>query len=252
MKDALGTVQSILVLGGSSDIAIATAKKLAGPRKARVVLAGRTPAKLDARAEELKGFASSVETVEFDALNFQSHEKFVNDTFDKFGSFDVVLVAFGVLGNQEQDAKDPQAAVEVVEANYTGAVSSLLYVSKKLQQQGSGTIVVLSSVAGIRARKANFIYGSSKAGLDAFCQGLGDSLAGTGVKVIVVRPGFVKSAMTAHMKTGPMATTPEAVADSVDTAVRRGTEIVYSPAKLRPVFIVIKNLPRVIFRRMPA
>lgn len=251
MKDALGTVQSILVLGGSSDIAVASAKKLAQPRNAKVVLAGRTPAKLDACAKELEGIASSVDTLEFDALNFASHESFVNKAFEQHGPFDVVIVAFGVLGDQQRDAKDPQSAVEVVQANYTGAVSSLLYISNKLKAQGSGTIVVLSSVAGDRARKDNFIYGSSKAGLDAFSQGLGDSLVGTGVRVVVVRPGFVKSSMTSHMEPRPMATTPEGVAESIDSAVRRGNEIVYSPAKLRYVFLVMKNVPRMIFRRLP-
>ncbi len=251
MKDALGAVQSVLVLGGSSDIALATAKKLVEQRARTVILAGRTPAALEAAASELeKGGADTVEAVAFDALDFDSHDAFVDEIFSKHGGFDLVVLAFGLLGDQQADEANFKSAIEVVQSNYTGAVSVLLPVAHRLKQQGHGSIVVLSSVAGERARAANFIYGSSKAGLDAFAQGLGDSLVGTGVSVMVVRPGFVKSKMTAHMDAKPMATTPDAVADSIVRSLGTGSDIVWVPGYLRWVFSIFRHLPRPVFRRI--
>ena len=251
MKDALGAVQSVLVLGGSSDIAQATVTRLAGGRAKTIVLAGRDPAALTQPAAALeRAGATTVDTVAFDALDFASHAGFIETVFNKFDGFDAVLLAFGLLGDQDQDAADAAAAVNVVQSNYTGAVSVLLPLAKKMRAQGRGTIVVLSSVAGERARAANFIYGSSKAGLDAFCQGLGDSLAGSGVSVMVVRPGFVKTKMTAHMDDKPLSSTADEVAEVIVEGIRRGDQIVWAPRKLRLIFTVFRHLPRPIFRRI--
>ena len=120
-----------------------------------------------------------------------------------------------------------------------------------MRVQGHGRLVVLSSVAGEPARKANFIYGSTKSGLDAFAQGLGDSLVGSGVSVTIVRPGFVVGRMTAGMDPAPFATTPEAVAAAVIRGIESGAEVVYAPPVLRWVFAVMRQLPRAVWRRMP-
>ena len=121
-----------------------------------------------------------------------------------------------------------------------------------LRLQAHGTLAILSSVAGERARADNYVYGSTKAGLDAFAQGLGDELAGSGASVMVVRPGFVRTAMTEGMPDGPMATTPDAVADDIVAGLRRGAHTVYSPAKLRPVCSGLKALPTALWRRSAA
>lgn len=253
MKDALGSVESVLVLGGGSDIAQATVDKLVATRAKTVVLAGRTPDGYAGygRALESHG-ASKVETVKFDALDTASHESFIEEVFAKHGSFDLVLVAFGVLGDQISDEANPQQAVEVIESNFTGAASALLHIAKRLKRQGHGTIVVLSTVAGERARAVNFIYGSSKAGLDAFCQGLQDSLVGTGVSLMIVRPGFVTTKMTEGMEVKPMSTNAEAVATSIIEGLGRGSEIVWAPGKLRYVFMILRHLPRPLFRKIKA
>ena len=197
MQDSLGSVQSVLVLGGGSDIAQATLRELVRRRTRTVILAGRDPASLAAGADELRAAgANVVETIAFDARDNAAHDAFVDDVFDRFGDIDVALLAFGVLGDQEEAEHDARAAVDIAEVNYVGAVSVAVPLAQKMREQGHGTIVVLSSVAGERARRSNFVYGSSKAGLDAFFQGLGDSLVGTGVKVMVVRPGFVHTKMT--------------------------------------------------------
>ena len=167
------------------------------------------------------------------------------------GDIDMVLLAFGILGDQAHDEREPAAAVRVAQTNYTGAVSAGLVCARALQTQGHGSLVVLSSVAGERARRANFIYGSSKAGLDAFAQGLGDALHGTGVHVMVVRPGFVRSKMTAGLPEAPLATTPEAVATAIELGLRRRSETVWVPGALRVVMSALRHVPRTVFRRLP-
>ena len=252
MKDALGEVQSVLVLGGGSDIAIATCRRLAQQRGARIVLAARKPESCDSDAAELRAAgASDVQTVAFDATDFGSHEAFVRDTFDRYGDFDVVLVAFGVLGVQEIAEHDASAALEIVQTNFAGVVSVTVPAVERLREQGHGTIVLLSTVAGERVRRSNFVYGSSKAGADGFYQGLAAALAGSGVRVMIVRPGFVHSKMTKGLAAAPLATTPDDVATAVVRGLARGRDIVWAPPPLRYVMIVLRHIPTVIFRRLP-
>jgi decaprenylphospho-beta-D-erythro-pentofuranosid-2-ulose 2-reductase len=251
MKDALGSVQSVLVLGGGSDLALAIVHRLAGHAHT-VVLAARKPEALADHADELRrAGVATVDAVAFDATDFDAHERFADDVFARFGDFDVVIVAFGVLGNEATAATDARVAREIVETNFTGAVSVLVPISQRLRSQGHGSIVVLSSVAGERVRAANYVYGASKAGLDGFAQGLGDALAGSGVHVLVVRPGFVTTKMTAGRRAAPLATTPEHVAEATIRALRRGREVVWVPATLRVVMSVLRHLPRPVFRRLP-
>jgi decaprenylphospho-beta-D-erythro-pentofuranosid-2-ulose 2-reductase len=252
VRDALGDVQSVLVFGGGSDIALATVRRLVGRRARTVVLAARDPNGLsDVRAELVAAGATTVEVVAFDAEATDSHAALVDDLFDRFGDFDVVLVTFGVLGNQSEAEADAAVALEIARINYLGTISVAVPVAQRLTQQGHGTLVALSSVAGERARRSNFVYGSSKAGMDAFLQGLGDSLVGSGVRVMVVRPGFVVSKMTEGMDPAPMSTTPEAVADAIVTGLARGSETVWVPAPLRYVMTVLRHTPRAIFRKLP-
>jgi decaprenylphospho-beta-D-erythro-pentofuranosid-2-ulose 2-reductase len=253
MKDAFGSVQSILVLGGTSEIALATVRKLAERRARTVVLAGRDTARLSSAAADLeRAGATTVDVVPFDATDFPSHQRLVDDAFTKHGEFDLVLLAFGVLGEQERDENDAASALEVIDVNFRAAVSLGIPVAQKLRAQGHGTIVVLSSVAGERARRDNFVYGASKAGLDAFFQGLADSLVGSGVQVVVVRPGFVHTRMTAGRPAAPFSTTPDKVADDIVRGVARGSTTVWSPGILRPVMSAVRHLPRPIFRKMRA
>jgi decaprenylphospho-beta-D-erythro-pentofuranosid-2-ulose 2-reductase len=252
VRDSLGAVQSVLVLGGGSDIALATCRELVARRARTVVLAARAPESLDTAVKELQGLgATTVEAVRFDANETETHESFVNDVFDRFGDFDLVLIAFGVLGDQEVAERSAESAVEVARVNYVGAVSVAVPVAQRLRSQGHGAIVALSSVAGERARRSNFVYGSTKAGLDAFFQGLGDSLTGSGVLVMVVRPGFVHTKMTDGLAPAPLATTPDAVAAAIIAGLARGAHTVWAPSALRWVMAVLRHLPRPVFRRLP-
>jgi decaprenylphospho-beta-D-erythro-pentofuranosid-2-ulose 2-reductase len=250
VRDAVGAVQSLLVLGGTSEIGLATARKLVEGRTRRVVLAARDTERAERAAEELRGLGAEVDVVAFEARDYASHAALVDDVFERHGDLDCALVAFGVLGDQERLATDGAAAVAAVEANYVAAVSVCIPLAERMTRQGHGTIVVLSSVAGERARRSNFVYGSSKAGLDAFAQGLGDRLHAAGVQVMVVRPGFVRTKMTAGLGDAPLSTDPEAVAESIAGGLRRGAHTVWSPAPLRLVMSALRHLPRPLFRRL--
>jgi decaprenylphospho-beta-D-erythro-pentofuranosid-2-ulose 2-reductase len=250
VRDAVGGVQSLLVLGGTSEIGLATARRLAEGRTRRIVLAARDTSAAEAAADQLRALGAEVEVAAFDARDFDSHAELVARLFDRPDDIDCALVAFGVLGDQERLASDPAAAVEAVETNYVGAVSLCIPLAEHMRRQGHGVIVVLSSVAGERARKSNFVYGSSKAGLDAFAQGLGDRLHGSGVQVIVVRPGFVRTKMTAGLDDVPLSTDPDTVAEAIAGALRRNVHTVWVPTPLRFVMSAMRHLPRAVFRRL--
>lgn len=252
MRDGLGRVQSVLALGGGSDIALATVRALVAQGSERVLLAARKADRLQGQAEELRQLgAGIVDLLEFDATSPQGHERFVQRAFAD-GDLDLVLVAFGVLGPAGQDQRDRHAALEVLTTNLLGAVSVVLPVAAALQRQGHGTLVVLSSVAGQRGRAANFVYGASKAGLDTFCEGLGDALEGSGVQVMVVRPGFVHTKMTAGRAAPPLAVSPEAVATAILEGLRSGAHTVWVPARMRLIMAALRLLPRPLFRRLRA
>jgi decaprenylphospho-beta-D-erythro-pentofuranosid-2-ulose 2-reductase len=254
MKDALGEVQSVLLFGGTSDIGLAIARRLAAPRRAAVILAGRDHEALEAAARQLQlgeTPAGDVRTVAFDALDTEGHDQVLDDAAAMVGDLDVVIVAFGVLGDQAADEAGGSGAVHLAAANYVGTVSVGLAAARRLRTQGHGVLIVLSSVAGERVRKANYIYGSSKAGVDGFTQGLGDALHGSGARVLIVRPGFVATKMTAGMKAPPFSTTSAAVAEATERAMRHGRDIVWVPGVMRWVMLVVRHLPRPVFRRLP-
>ena len=251
MRNALDEPQTIVLLGGTSDIGLAIVRALCGPSTRHVVLACRDVDAGEKVATSLDAGAATVSVVPFEAADPASHVALVDDLVERVGDLDVVVLAFGVLGDQPAFDADPPAAARAAVTNFAGAVSVVLAVGNRLRTQGHGSLVVLSSVAGERVRRANFVYGSTKAGLDAFAQGLGDSLAGSGAHVLVVRPGFVHSSMTAGMDAAPFATTPDAVAEAVVTGLRKGRRTIWVPGVLRPVFAVFRHLPGPVWRRMP-
>jgi decaprenylphospho-beta-D-erythro-pentofuranosid-2-ulose 2-reductase len=241
--------KSLLILGGTSEIALATARRLIARGTRAVWLAGRPSPKPESAAEHLSELGADTHAVVFDALDPGAHEHGLGKVFAE-DDIDMVLMAFGVLGDQATDERDPVAAVRLAQTNYTGAVSASLVCARALQEQGHGSLVVLSA-AGQRARRSDFIYGSSKAGLDTFAQGLSDALHGTGVQVMVVRPASVRRRGTPAGNVGPMATTPEKVAAAIELGLHRGSEVVWVPGSLRLVMAALRHLPRALFRRLP-
>lgn len=251
MRDAAGGVQSVLVLGGTSEIALATVQRLVADGCRTVLLAGRKPDELEASATELRSAgATTVDTLAFDALDTASHADVLTDAFSRHGDIDVVLLAFGVLGDQATYDADPAAAVEAVRINYVGAVSAGLITARLLKEQGHGTLVVLSSVAAERVRKDSIVYGSSKAGLDGFALALGDSLVGTGANVMVVRPGFVHTRMTEGLDPAPLSTTPDVVAECITDGLAKGRALVWAPAPVRVIMSGLRHLPRPVWRKV--
>jgi short-subunit dehydrogenase len=241
---------TLLVLGGRSEIGLATAQRLAGG--VPVVLAARRADDLDGPDRRLRDAgATAVHRVEFDADDLGGQRAVLDDVVARFGPLETVVVAFGVLGDQARAEQDAAHAAAIVHTDYVAHVTVLTHLAQLLRAQGSGTLVVFSSVAGVRVRRANYVYGSAKAGLDGFASGLADALAGSGVRLLLVRPGFVTGRMTEGMTPAPFARTPEAVADATVRALRTGAREVWVPPVLRLVFGVMRHVPRAVWRRLP-
>jgi decaprenylphospho-beta-D-erythro-pentofuranosid-2-ulose 2-reductase len=250
--DAVGNPQTLLVLGGTSDIALATAKKYAEASPLRIILADRPEEsdRLTAAAESLRKIGSTVSILTFDARKPETHAEVIDKAFAD-GDVDVTLIAFGIQGDNEKGWTDVEATRAVADINYVAPVSLGVLLANKLRAQRHGRVAVMSSPAGERARRSNFVYGASKAGLDVFFSGLAYALDEYGVKVTVVRPNFTHTKLTKGMDAAPMANTPESVADAIVEGVAKGKPTVYAPAQFKFVMSVLRHVPRPIFRKLP-
>jgi decaprenylphospho-beta-D-erythro-pentofuranosid-2-ulose 2-reductase len=246
LQNGPGLVPRVLLLGGTSEIGLAVLAALDLPASAEVILAGRDEHRLTAAAKEL---SSSVRTVSYDAADTGRHQAFTDEIFGD-GPLDMVISAVGLLVPQTELERDVQRAAAMIDANFTGHVTTLLAIAARMRAQRHGTIVVLSSVAAVRPRKANFVYGASKAGLDVFARGLTDSLHGSGVRVVLVRPGFVIGRMTAGAPPAPLATTPAKVGAATAAALRGRKATVWVPAPLAGLSVALRLIPRPAWRRV--
>jgi decaprenylphospho-beta-D-erythro-pentofuranosid-2-ulose 2-reductase len=236
----------VLVLGGTSEIGLAIVSALDLGPDAEVILAGRDRQRLEAAGKSL---GRPVEVAAYDAIETGSHQAFADEVCAG-GVPDLVIAATGVLIPQERAEQDVRLAATMIETNFTGHVTALLAFGEAMRNRGSGTIVVLSSVAAVRPRKFNSVYGATKAALDAFARGYADSLHGTGVRLLLVRPGFVIGKMTEGMAPAPLATTPAAVGVAVAKALRGSASVVWVPAPLAGLAAVMKLVPRPLWRTM--
>ena len=243
----------VLLLGGTSEIGLAILRRMAVDGPIEPHLVGRDRERLDRALAELQstGNLSGGSVAVSDAQDLAAHDSLIDEVFQRAGGIDTVVVAVGVLGGQEGLDTDAGLALELLEVNFIGAGSLMLASLRALRAAGAGTLVVLSSVAAERPRAANAVYGAAKAGLDALAQGLADGLAGSGVRILVVRPGFVTTRMTAGLKPAPLATTPTAVAEATVRALAGSAHTVWVPGALRWVFMVLRHLPRRVYRRLP-
>ncbi|HUZ09151.1 MAG TPA: SDR family NAD(P)-dependent oxidoreductase [Acidimicrobiales bacterium] len=253
MNDAFGLPQTLVVLGGTSEIAEAIVGSLVAERCRTVVLAGRDAASLAGAADRARAAgAEVVETVIFDATDVEHAEGTVERCFAAAGgSVDMVLVAVGLLGDQERDEADAGRIARMVTVDFTWPAAAVGAAAGRLRSQGQGRIVVLSSVAGVRVRRANFLYGASKAGLDAFTRGLAEATRGSGVRVQVVRPGFVRTKMTVGLRPAPFAASPEDVAQAVRRGCGTNRPVIWVPPMLRWAFLALGHLPQSLWRRLP-
>ena len=242
--------RTVVVLGGRSEIGVAVATRIAAG--ATVVLAARRSDELDAEEAAVRAAgAVAVERVEFDADDLAAHRPFLDGLVARHGRLDTVVVAFGILGDQARAERDVDHAVAIVHTDYVAHVAVLTHLAQILRAQGGGELVVYSSVAGARVRRANYVYGSAKAGLDGFASGMADALHGSGVRMLLVRPGFVIGRMTDGMAPAPFSSTPDQVADATVAALAKGRGEVWVPGILRPIFALLRHAPRALWRRMP-
>ncbi len=189
--------------------------------------------------------------VEFDADDLESHGSLVASVIAEHGPIDIAVLAFGILGDQSRAETDAAHAVAVVHTDYVAQVSLLTQLAAAMRQAGRGSLVVFSSIAGARVRRANYVYGSAKAGLDGFASGLADALHGSGVRLLLVRPGFVIGRMTQGMAPAPLSSTPAQVAAATARALAKGRRTVWIPWALGAGVFVFKLLPQFVWRRMP-
>ncbi len=250
--DAVGNPQTILLLGGTSEIGLAICARYLQNAHARILLAAMPgdAGRDDAVAQMKAAGARSVELIDFEATDPESHPKMMEAAFAS-GDVDVAIVAFGILGDAEELWQNQHKAVLAAEINYTAAVSVGVLLGEKMRTQGFGQIIAMSSAAGERVRRSNFVYGSTKAGLDGFYLGLSEALREYGVRVLVIRPGQVRTRMSAHVKEAPLTVDKEYVANLAVTASAKGKELVWAPAAFRYVMMVLRHIPRSIFRKLP-
>jgi decaprenylphospho-beta-D-erythro-pentofuranosid-2-ulose 2-reductase len=255
MLDAVGNPQAILLLGGTSEIGLAICERYLRTASARIVLAclPDDPGRNDAVAQMKAAGAREVEVIDFDAVDTDSHPKVINEAWGGGSGedIDVAIVAFGLLGDAEELWQNQRKAVQIADINYTAAVSVGVLLGEKMRAQGFGQIIAMSTVAGERVRRSNFVYGSTKAGLDGFYLGLGEALREFGVRVLVIRPGQVRTRMSAHIKEAPLTVDKEDVAELAVRAAAKGKELVWAPPAFRYVMMVLRHIPRPIFRKLP-
>lgn len=250
MINALGQPQSVLLLGGTSDIALATARRWARSGPLHVTLAARPGPRRDAAVAELTALGARVEPVDFEAEATDTHAEVIARAAAE-RDIDVAVVAFGLLCDEEEAWQDHDAAVQLATVNYVAPVSVGVCLAEALRRQGHGVIVALSSVAGERVRRSNFVYGSTKAGMDGFYLGLGEALRGTGARVLVVRPGFVRTKMTEGRSPAPLSVDADDVAAAIADGVASGADLIWVPGALRGVMSGLRHVPRALFRRLP-
>ena len=225
----------VLLLGGTSEIGLAIVSALNLAPDVEVILAGRDAQRLEAAGKALN---RQVTVARYDALDTASHQAFA-DEICAGGVPDLVIAATGILIPQERAEEDVRLAASMIETNFTGHVTALLAFGAHMRRRRSGTIVVLSSVAAVRPRKFNAVYGAAKAGLDAFARGFADELHGTGVRLLLVRPGFVTGRMTAGMTPAPLAATPDQVGDAVAAGLAGQAEVIWVPLTTCPTCVLV-------------
>ncbi|NQW12177.1 MAG: SDR family oxidoreductase [Alphaproteobacteria bacterium] len=241
----------ILILGATSAIAERWAR-LRAARGDRLLLAARDPAKLAIVADDLRARgASEVLTAESDLGDADGAAERFSAFADRLGGVDIVLLAYGVLGDQADMQANTDHLRAMLDTNFTSAVIWSELAAGHLEQAGSGTLAVIASVAGDRGRRTNYAYGATKAGLSVYLEGLAHRFAGTPVSVLCVKPGFVDTPMTAHVaKGGPLWATPDMVAADIDRAIARRRTVIYTPWFWRLIMLIIRHLPRPIFNRL--
>lgn len=243
-------MKKILIIGATSAIAQEVAKIYAH-ENAELFLWGRNSQMLEIISQDLKvRGAAKVTTLSHDLNDFSCHEKFIADIWNQLARVDVTLLAHGILGNQKKAEEDQTELLHILNSNFVSHASLLTFIAQKMKQQGSGTIAVISSVAGDRGRQSNYVYGSAKAAKTAFTDGLRNKLFQFGVHVLNIKLGFVDTPMTKEIKKGLLWATAPAIAKGIVAAVEAKKDTVYLPFFWRYIMLIIKSIPERIFKRL--
>lgn len=240
--------KSVVIFGATSDIAIAIVREFAD-QGYDLFLAARNVDRLHSLSFDLNlRFGTTVELLEFDGLDYESHEKLVNQLPDHCT---IAICVFGLLGDQESAQSDWKQTERIINVNFTGAVSVLNQVANCWEGKGEGVIVGVSSVAGDRGRGSNYIYGSAKAGLTTYLAGLRNRLSVKGVHVVTVKPGFVYTKMTNHLDLPvSLTSSSEDVAKKIFYAIRKSKNVIYVGFVWRYIMMIIKLIPEPIFKKL--
>jgi decaprenylphospho-beta-D-erythro-pentofuranosid-2-ulose 2-reductase len=240
--------ENVLILGATSDMALAIARQLAIEGYS-ITLAARNIERLSVIEGDIRvRHKAMVNSVFFDALDFEGHEQFYNSLLEKP---DIVICVFGLLGDQKQAQDNWRHCHDVISSNYTGAVSILNVIANDFERRKKGVIVGISSVAGERGRQSNYLYGSAKAGFTAYLSGLRNRLYRHGVHVMTVKPGFVKTKMIENIQTpGPLTASPKQVAKKISSAIRKKTNTIYVLSIWSVIMLIIRMIPENIFKRL--
>ena len=247
-RDLTHTPRKVLVLGATSGIAEATARIWAR-EGANIFLVGRNADRIAAVAADLKTRgAAYVDSAIADLDDIQSHAELLARAITSLGGLDVAYLAVGILGDQPRAEQEAEHALHILHTNLTVPVSLLTWLANFCVKQGFGTLAVLSSVAGDRGRKSNYVYGASKSGLSSFLAGLRNRIDREGVNVLTIKPGPVKTSMTAGMKGNEKFADPNKVAQQIAKAVDGRRDVLYTPGIWRPIMLVIRAIPERIFK----
>lgn len=240
----------VLIIGASSAIAYETAKCFARDG-ADLFLVARSTEKLTAVADDLKvRGAKRVETYLLDLCDLDRHQEMFEQAIASLGELDMLLIAHGTLGDQGKSEQSVAETMQELQTNCLSVISLLTMSANYFEQQRHGCIAVVSSVAGDRGRKSNYVYGTAKAAVSVFLQGLRNRLSSAGVFVVTIKPGYVATPMTAHMKKGLLTASPQLVGRGIYQAMKKGKGVVYLPWFWRPIMFVIKSIPEGVFKRL--
>ena len=243
-------MKNILIVGAASAIAEQYARLEAAAGSA-LLLAGRSPPRLDAIAADLQvRGAGQVFTFALDVDELDRHEALLEAAWSRLGGVDVVLLAHGTLPDNAACAADPALAVREFNTNGASTIALMAAAARRLAVQGHGTLAVISSVAGDRGRASNYLYGSAKAAVSAYASGLRQHLRGQGVNVLTIKPGFVDTPMTRAFRKGPLWASPQAVARGIARAIGRRRAVAYLPGFWWGIMRVITHIPEPVFRRL--
>ena len=243
-------MKTVLIIGANSAIAKATAR-LYAEEQCQLYLLGRDTAALAEQKKdlEIRG-ATSVDYAPLDVTHFAVHEAVIEQALDTLGHIDIVLLCHGSLPDQALCEIDFDATREAFTVNALSVISLLTTLAQKMQSQGNGTIAVVTSVAGDRGRKSNYIYGSAKGMVSIYLQGLRGRLFKDKVNVIDIKPGFVDTPMTSHIKKGPLWASPEQVATCITTGISKNKHTVYAPYFWRYIMQIVCNIPESLFKKL--